>query len=679
MPKKIVYIIFLLCCIVPSQAQTCDTASFQRAYWFDNTYTSPAEKAVADPGGNVFIATNTVIHPEVQFSKQDAVIIKTNKRGTVLWSKRYGYSRFDDIMDIVATPDGGVIAVGMSKSYSGLYDGEGWMFKINGEGDIVWALDAGREYSDLSKIVALKNGDYAVSGQVFYDYQTDDFGNFLKIGRKHPYIILVSNDGKVKWTKEFVLQDELSVPVTLIPLNDSNFIFVGYQGYGPNHNNSREYMVKLSSFDGNSIWQQVGDIYPIAGKELPNGDIRLYTFINQDGVFGIFQTDKDGNVKWSKKFTLNTKFPFLWHIENTSTEFDEDVFVGLLTDGRALDPVLFKLKDTSRIEEVHRFSSLNPDAYIFNPNAFYFNNQFNIAASLKFDYPSPIHEQAYIIQTDGEGNTQCSSNYQLSIINSQADYSYFSTQIINSTQFNGKTSKVPVYAILFLPNQKIDCYKATCCRDTTVQNNIAICKGNSYALPGGKLVDSTSLYINVLKSNTGCDSVIYTNLYVKQPLKISLGDDTCLQDNKGLTYTLSYAPQHVQYLWQNGSTDSVYKIYNEGIYTVQVTDQCTTASDTLIVYKTCTLPIYMPTGFTPNNDGLNDVYHIPNMNHQKLINFSLYNRFGERIFSTGDASKGWDGTIKGRLQPTGTFIYYIIYKDLQDETHSIKGSFVLVR
>jgi gliding motility-associated-like protein len=68
----------------------------------------------------------------------------------------------------------------------------------------------------------------------------------------------------------------------------------------------------------------------------------------------------------------------------------------------------------------------------------------------------------------------------------------------------------------------------------------------------------------------------------------------------------------------------------------------------------------MPTAFTPNNDGLNDCFGLKYWGAVIKLNFSIYNRFGERIFYSTDPAKAcWDGTYKGAKQNVGSYVYTI--------------------
>ncbi len=85
----------------------------------------------------------------------------------------------------------------------------------------------------------------------------------------------------------------------------------------------------------------------------------------------------------------------------------------------------------------------------------------------------------------------------------------------------------------------------------------------------------------------------------------------------------------------------------------------------------------MPTAFTPNADQLNDVIKPQIPGGAQMLNFLIYNRWGQPIFSTSINGRGWDGKLKGMLQPTGVYVWTCKYMYIGKviEKH---GSFVLV-
>lgn len=87
----------------------------------------------------------------------------------------------------------------------------------------------------------------------------------------------------------------------------------------------------------------------------------------------------------------------------------------------------------------------------------------------------------------------------------------------------------------------------------------------------------------------------------------------------------------------------------------------------------------MPNAFTPNNDGLNDCYGIKYWGVVEQFEFSIYNRWGERIFYTTNPYQCWDGTYKGAKQNSGVFVYMIRAKTNCESAVFRKGTFMLLR
>ncbi|MBL7682902.1 MAG: gliding motility-associated C-terminal domain-containing protein, partial [Flavipsychrobacter sp.] len=88
--------------------------------------------------------------------------------------------------------------------------------------------------------------------------------------------------------------------------------------------------------------------------------------------------------------------------------------------------------------------------------------------------------------------------------------------------------------------------------------------------------------------------------------------------------------------------------------------------------------LFIPTAFSPNGDGKNDVFRVSNMTFQRFVEFRVFNRWGQEIYNS-ISNKGWDGTWKGVAQETGNYQYLIrvAYPDGYIETY--KGDVTLVR
>ncbi|MES1223966.1 MAG: gliding motility-associated C-terminal domain-containing protein, partial [Bacteroidota bacterium] len=103
-----------------------------------------------------------------------------------------------------------------------------------------------------------------------------------------------------------------------------------------------------------------------------------------------------------------------------------------------------------------------------------------------------------------------------------------------------------------------------------------------------------------------------------------------------------------------------------------------TATAQVTKVRSCYIDV--PSAFTPNGDGHND-YLYP-LNAYKAINleFRVFNRYGQLVYETKDWTKKWDGTINGKPQDTGTYVWMLQYTD-KDTGKRIfkKGTTVLIR
>jgi gliding motility-associated-like protein len=122
---------------------------------------------------------------------------------------------------------------------------------------------------------------------------------------------------------------------------------------------------------------------------------------------------------------------------------------------------------------------------------------------------------------------------------------------------------------------------------------------------------------------------------------------------------------------------STIHLTNTTTYTLTATstDGCIASKSTIIKIF---MALNMPNGFTPNGDNRNDVFRIPPGTTINLEEFSIFGRWGKKVFSTKNVSNGWDGTINGVQQDTGVYVYIIRGANEKGAIFS-KGSFVLIR
>jgi gliding motility-associated-like protein len=101
-------------------------------------------------------------------------------------------------------------------------------------------------------------------------------------------------------------------------------------------------------------------------------------------------------------------------------------------------------------------------------------------------------------------------------------------------------------------------------------------------------------------------------------------------------------------------------------------------SITIKVSETGENAFSVPNAFTPNHDGVNDCFGIRNWGSVNLQEFSIYNRWGQRVFDTKNPSDCWDGTFKGQKQDAGAFVYIIKASSICGNIFR-KGNLILIR
>jgi gliding motility-associated-like protein len=90
--------------------------------------------------------------------------------------------------------------------------------------------------------------------------------------------------------------------------------------------------------------------------------------------------------------------------------------------------------------------------------------------------------------------------------------------------------------------------------------------------------------------------------------------------------------------------------------------------------------VRLPLAFTPNGDGHNDLFRVPQQSPVTVKQLSVYNRLGQRVFSTTNTGEGWDGNYHGSPQPSGVYVWWVEYiNPLTRRSERKKGTVILIR
>ncbi len=159
---------------------------------------------------------------------------------------------------------------------------------------------------------------------------------------------------------------------------------------------------------------------------------------------------------------------------------------------------------------------------------------------------------------------------------------------------------------------------------------------------------------------------------------VSLINDTLLCEEE--TLVLSSYNRNCTYLWQDGSKDSIFEVNHSGLYWVEVTNQCGTATaSSKIEFEDCNCYIYSPNAFSPNGDGINDLFFANHTCEFEYFNYYIYNRWGELIFTSKQSSGAWDGTLKGKKCSQDVYVILFEYKVINEEKQRKIDKVVLLR
>jgi gliding motility-associated-like protein len=210
----------------------------------------------------------------------------------------------------------------------------------------------------------------------------------------------------------------------------------------------------------------------------------------------------------------------------------------------------------------------------------------------------------------------------------------------------------------------------------------SFCTGDVYIFDA-EPISVGGIYDAVLSTIFGCDSTVQLTLLQRNQPTVELGLDTFLCGGFPVIYDLPLEIGTTA-TWQDGRTDNPYKITTRGNYSVVVDNFCGRDEDDVIVNAGCDgCDVYLPSGFTPNFDGLNDRF-FPQFGCDPLavIDFWVADRWGNIIFRTDQLGEAWDGTYQGKPSPMDNYIWFIritfeLNGELREKTD--RGGVLLIR
>ncbi len=207
------------------------------------------------------------------------------------------------------------------------------------------------------------------------------------------------------------------------------------------------------------------------------------------------------------------------------------------------------------------------------------------------------------------------------------------------------------------------------------------------AIPNPILTPHDSLVYRVTVTNSfGCkDSADVTINVLRNPVA-NAGPDQEIIVGDTLTLSGSVSGTSIHYSWDPSLYISNTQILNPTISPPQSIQYTLTAvSDVGCGVNSSTVSIkvfkdiYIPGAFTPNGDGVNDIFHIIAPQTYQVKQFSIHSRWGQVLFKTKDPGIGWDGNFRNEPQPNGAYVYFIEIDSPLGKKYVRKGVLFLLR
>lgn len=195
----------------------------------------------------------------------------------------------------------------------------------------------------------------------------------------------------------------------------------------------------------------------------------------------------------------------------------------------------------------------------------------------------------------------------------------------------------------------------------------------------------THTYYAIVSDASGCrDTVLALVEVLPLPVITATPEDTVIRYGDGIRLL---AEGGVRYDWtpvgslDNPSRSDPYaQPVKNTVYLVSGYDAAGCRNiDSVVVAIDFRAPTFIPNAFTPNGDGVNDVFGLQHLRSQRLLDFRIFNRWGNLVFQTQDAKEGWDGTFQNAPADPDVYYYLIEIAYPDDYRETFKGDVLLVR
>ena len=594
----------------------------------------------------------------VVFSLDGLKLTKFNSCGSIEWSKKYTIANSTSHADFKNTPSGGFVLLSYTSSGTAITS-------IDASGNVLWSKVV--SLSNYSQYVYTINADAA--GNLVYDSNISD-----NAGNIHNMICKLDASGNLLWAKTY---NHGGIWGGSLVTSDNGILM-----------RTGDVFIKTDN-NGNVSWTSkcmAGFYNYLAPIEVSDGYI--FTKYNSSGTIKnicFYKLDLQGNLVWGSGKLSNYAGvpPVLKRKQNGN-------IAGLFNDNNY--PTIIEFDKDLNVVAENAYSSNLPVTGMLGKDACFTTDQFPVMTGSTSDGSST----PFVIKTSKTYALDCEITPISMIFDPSPITQSFDNTLVNTisvTSSNLTASSVNV------ANTTTDICLAA--NTLALGNDTTICEGESLMLKNtsGNEFDhylwstgQTTPGIQVqqqgaywLKAFNACDNIWQTDTFkltVKPAIVARLGDDIIKCDD---ALTLLSVPNaaNCQYSWSNGGSSHSIEVTEAGTYWLSIENGngCKSTDTIQVEYIKCECSVFVPNSFTPNSDGLNDVFKPVYYCDFKEYNLKIVNRWGELLFETNDPEATWNGYYRGHLVKGDVYNYILNYTpDIKNSInhHSSKKGMVTV-
>lgn len=205
--------------------------------------------------------------------------------------------------------------------------------------------------------------------------------------------------------------------------------------------------------------------------------------------------------------------------------------------------------------------------------------------------------------------------------------------------------------------------------------------------PLHKFLIGGNYYVELIsRNNKGCTDTVWSKVEIEKFVPFA-GNDTLVVKGASVQFNArgggdyTWTPGDFLNSTNIGNPTAIYPNVGYYAYNVHITspvNQCE-GDDSIRVRVVEQASIYVPSGFTPNGDGLNDLLRPIGVGYARINYFRVYNRWGEQVFYTTKFKEGWNGIWKGTPADAGVYFWVLSVINRFGEEEIKKGDATLVR